>query len=82
MSVELGLLIRRSERSVEKSGERVKIDATFAFVDANDQVVGREVVGDSAIIGGFKEKSRPDFSFSFDVPEGTRVVLGLGRAIE
>ncbi|MGC6484784.1 MAG: hypothetical protein ACON4P_03845 [Candidatus Puniceispirillales bacterium] len=81
MEVELGLFIRRLDEKITVN-ERVKVDLTLVYLDADDQVVGRDIYEDEAYIGTLKTKSRPVFPFSVDVPEGTRVVIGLGRAVQ
>lgn len=81
MEVELGLFIKRLDENLRVI-ERVPVALTLVYLDADDQVVGRHIFEEEAYIGSYKDRSRPVFPFSVDVPQGTRVVIGLGQAVE
>ena len=80
MEIGLGLMLKRPADDIQKI-EKVGVDVTFAFLDSNDDVVGREIRFDDVFIGSFKNKSRPVLLFDIDIPADTRVVFGLGRAV-
>jgi len=81
MKMELGLLLKREPENWNQT-ERVPFDVTLAFIDSNDEVVSRFVFSNEAFIGDRSTKSRPTFTFKANIPAETRVVMGLGRAIE
>jgi hypothetical protein len=78
MDIELGLFARR-DMSTSTNIEEIAIDATFAFLDSNDQVVERKVVSETAYFRNSQGTSRPKLDISIDVPSGTRVIMGLGK---
>ncbi|XDZ65075.1 hypothetical protein AB8880_09075 [Alphaproteobacteria bacterium LSUCC0684] len=80
MKVDLGLMLKRAPENWNKT-ERVPFDVTLAFVDDKDEVVSRYVFSEEAFIADRSVKSRPTFVFRTNVPSGTRVVMGLGRAV-
>jgi len=80
MKVDLGLMLKRAPENWNKT-ERVPFDVTLAFVDDKDEVVSRYVFSEEAFIADQSVKSRPTFVFRTHVPAGTRVVMGLGRAV-
>ncbi len=79
LEIDLGFLMKR-DISESSLSEEVPLDVTFAFVDANDQVVSRSVYSFSAFFPDYKNKSRPIFGLKSEIPAGTRVVMGLGKA--
>ena len=79
MRVGLALRLDR-ETGQPEFAERVRFDATFAFLDSGDQVVSRYVYSDDIHMQAFRLTTRPIVTIEFDVPEGTRVVFGIGRA--
>ena len=60
--------------------ERVPLDVTFAFLDANDNVVSRIVHTEVIEMPGLRTYVPRSPVVEMDVPSGTRVVFGLGRA--
>ena len=62
------------------SAERVPLDVTFAFLDTNDNVVSRIVHTEIIEMPGLRTYVPRTPVVEFDVPAGTRVVFGLGRA--
>ena len=78
LELEIGLLARRDMSSSAKT-EEVAVDFTLAFLDKDDNPVAREVKSYKAYFPDFSEKSRPTFTFSTEIPAGTRVILGLGK---
>lgn len=81
MDIDLGLMIKRPDDDIQKI-EQVDVDVTFAFLNDQGEVIGREIISDEVFIGSYSSKSRPVLSFGIDVPAGSRVVFGLGRATE
>lgn len=79
MLVELGMLLKRDTDDLNTE-ERVPLDVTFAFLDANDRVVSRHIHSQDGFISSFFLKARPVYPIELDVPKGTRVVMGLGKA--
>ena len=80
MNVDLGLMIKRQDDDLSKI-EKVNLDVTFAFIDTNGDVIGRQIYSDEAFITSFTAKSRPIMRIKLDVPDDTRVVFGLGKAL-
>jgi hypothetical protein len=80
IKMEVGLMLKRDEKDWNKT-ERVPFDITLAFVDSKNEVVSRYVYSDEAFIGDLDIKSRPTFIVRTNIPSGTRVVMGLGRAV-
>ena len=80
MNVDLGLMIKRPGDDLSKI-EMVNVDVTFAYIDANGDVIGRQIYSDEAFITSFTAKSRPIMRIKLDVPDDTRVVFGLGKAL-
>ena len=80
MKMELGLMLKRSQADWNKT-ERIPFDVTLAFVDDANEVVSRYVFSEEAFIGDRLVKSRPTFVLRTNVPAGTRVVMGLGKAV-
>lgn len=81
MEMELGFLLKR-DISDSSLSEEVPLDITFAYVDDNDQVVSRYVRSASVFFPDYLDKSRPIISINTEVPAGTRIVMGLGKAAE
>ena len=81
MELQLGLLMKR-DISDSSLSEEVPIDITFAFVDGNDNVVSRYVHSDTVFFPDYLDKSRPTLIITKDIPAGTRIVFGLGKAID
>ena len=79
MDIALGLLITRPADEVSAI-ENVDIDVTFAFVDGAGNVVAREILSEETFIHRFDARSRSVMLMRIDVPAGSRVVFGLGRA--
>lgn len=74
-------LILRRDLSVYAKVEEVPIDITIAYVDKNDEVVARTARSFTGFLPTSKSGSRPVFNLSDDIPQGTRVVLALGRTV-
>ena len=81
MELQLGLLLKR-DISDSSLSEEVPIDITFAFVDSNDNVVSRYVHSDTVFFPDYQDKSRPTLIIEKEIPAGTRIVFGLGKAID
>lgn len=81
MNVDLGLMIKRPGDDLSKI-EKVNVDVTFAYIDANGDIVSRQIFSDEAFITSFTAKSRPIMRMKLDVPDETRVVFGLGKALD
>lgn len=81
MEIQVGFLMQR-DLSESATTEEVPLDITFAFVDENDAVVSRTVHSDRVFFGQFNDRSNPVLIINLDVPAGTRVVFGIGKAIE
>lgn len=81
MEMELGLLLKRDISETSLS-EEVPIDVTFAFVNDNDEVVSRYVYSKSVFFPDYRDKSRPVLFINTEIPAGTRVVMGLGKAVD
>lgn len=79
--LQVGLFARRDLTANVKTDE-YNIDITMAFLDSNDQVVGRHIHSASGFFAELEEKSRPTLKISTDIPAGTRVILGLGKLAE
>lgn len=60
--------------------ENVEVHLTAAIIDANDQVVKREVITEEMFFSSSLDRSFPKLDINLDVPDGHRVLLGLGRA--
>ena len=58
MNVDLGLMIKRQDDDLSKI-EKVNLDVTFAFIDTNGDVIGRQIYSDEAFITSFTAKSAP-----------------------
>lgn len=78
MELELGLMLKRDFAQGFKV-EEVPIDVALAFVDENDQPVGRITSRQTAFFPDYKDKSRPIFSINIDVPANTRVLIGISH---
>ncbi|MCE2516294.1 MAG: hypothetical protein J4F41_00375 [Alphaproteobacteria bacterium] len=78
LELEVGLLARRDMSSSAKT-EEMKIDITLAYLDKDDNPVGRDVSSFKAYFNEFNAKSRPTFVISTEIPAGTRVIMGLGK---
>lgn len=81
MQMELGLLLKR-DISVSSLSEEVPVDITFAFVDKDGNVVSRHVHSSNVFFPDYLDKSRPLLGIRAEIPAGTRVVMGLGKAVE
>ena len=77
--IDVGFLMKR-DISESSLSEEVPLDVTFAFVDAADQVISRKVYSFSAFFPSYDAKSRPIFGINTEIPAGTRLVMGLGKA--
>ena len=71
-------IVRETEEVL--AAERVPLDATFAMLDANDNVVSRTVHTETIEMPGLRTHVSRAPVVEFDVPPGARVVFGLGRA--
>jgi hypothetical protein len=80
LDIELGFLMRRD---ISDNGlpEEIIIDVTFAYLDADDNVVSRYVYSDDVAFRENRDTGRPILVFSVDIPADTRVVMGIGKAI-
>ena len=81
MEMELGFLLKR-DISDSSLSEEVPLDLTFAYVGENDQVMSRYVHSTSVFFSDYRDKSRPIILINTEIPAGTRVVMGLGKAAE
>ena len=79
MQVGLALVVERATDQPQEV-ERVPFDVTFAFLDAGGEVVSRHVHSDNIYMQGFRLRTTPIVTIDLDVPDGTRVVFGLGKA--
>ena len=79
MQVGLALVLER-ETDQPQEVERVPFDVTFAFLDANGEVVSRHVHSDDLYMQAFGLRTNPVVTIEMDVPDNTRVVFGLGKA--
>ena len=78
MELELGLMLKRDFATGFKV-EQVPIDVALAFVDKNDEPVGRIISRQTAFFPDYKDKSRPIFFINLDVPANTRVLIGISH---
>lgn len=78
MDIALGIIARRDISENGKT-EEVILNATFAFLDEDDQVVRRQMIGEKVFFPSLQDTARPIFEFSIDIPAGTRVIMGLGK---
>ena len=78
MELELGLMLKRDFASGFKV-EEVPIDVALAFLDKDDQPVGRITERRNAFFPDYSDKSRPTFIMNFDVPANTRVLIGISH---
>lgn len=64
------------------SAEGVVVYVTIAVLDASDQVVSRKVVDRYFFIPALSLRSTPVFATRINVPDGGRVLVGLGRVAD
>ena len=62
--------------------EAVVVHLTAAIIDSDDQVTTRKVITEEVFFSSGLDRSFPTFDFNLDVPDGHRVLLGLGRAAQ
>jgi hypothetical protein len=80
LDIELGFQMRR-DISDNALPEEIMIDVTFAFLDANDNVVSRYIYSDDVEFRENRDTGRPILVFSVEIPADTRVVMGIGKAV-
>jgi len=73
------VLLERDMRSGANI-ETVEVHLTAAIIDPDDQVTTRKVLTQDMSFSSGLDRSFPSFDFNLDVPDGHRVLLGLGRA--
>ncbi len=78
LKLDLGLLLRR-DFDAGLAAERVPINVTLAFIDQDNNIVGRHLHQNNAAFADYNDKSRPNVIINTEIPSGTRVVLGLGK---
>ena len=81
MRLYINLLLRR-DMTTGSNIERTEIHITAAIIDADDNVVSREVFTDDGSFRDGMDISMPEWKERLDVPYGHKVVLALGRVAE
>ncbi|MBL6781887.1 MAG: hypothetical protein ISQ21_02520 [Alphaproteobacteria bacterium] len=81
MRLFINLLLRR-DMTTGSNIERTEIHITAAIIDADDNVVSREVFTDDGSFRDGMDISMPEWKERLDVPYGHKVVLALGRVAE
>ena len=81
MNLVVNLYMKRDVQE-NPSAEGVVAVVTIAVVDEDNQVVSRRVVNRNFFIPALSQRSRPVFAVSVDVPNGHRVIVGLGQAVD
>ena len=80
-NITVHILMERDMRTGSNS-EVVELHLTAAIIDPNDQVTTRQVISDEVAFSSNLDRSFPIIDFNLDVPDGHRVLLGLGRAAQ